>query len=240
MSDIYLSSKKIPDRESLPQWVAPIPAIIERWGLRLVWPVIVINLLGTVFGFIYYLPQFSMTPSVMWPFVPDSPLATLFIAVTLLLWVTDNHSEYLAMLAFFGNIKLGLWTPWTLAVFSDAFLETTSTPMYVFLFVSHLGMVVQALVLHRIAEFRLDAILVALGWYTIDLTVDYFIPIVGETHEWVPIRPHHTLIPVAYETPMFGGASAFQLAAWGAVILTLLPLLLAAATRMYKLDNKGE
>ena len=63
------------------------------------------------------------------------------------------------MLAFFGCIKLGLWTPHALTVFADVFLATVSAPpqvapllgrklasdaTYAFLFVSHLGMVVQA------------------------------------------------------------------------------------------------
>jgi len=78
---------------------------------------------GTLFGFWYYgfhpLPlsdplfvsQFARTPTVMWPFVPDSPVATLFIALSLIAWKRGWNAEWLHALAFFGCIKLGLWTP---------------------------------------------------------------------------------------------------------------------------------
>jgi uncharacterized membrane protein YpjA len=118
-----------------------------------------------------------------------------------------------------------------LVVFADSFLAFTAPAMYAFLLVSHLAMVVQAFVLHRITDFPMAAVGVALLWYTIDLTVDYFIPIIGE--------PHHTSIPVAYGTEMFAGATAFQLAAWGAVVLTLAPLFWALATRITNQDMEG-
>lgn len=218
--------------ERLPGWLAPVPKQLESLGLRLVWVVVAINLAGTAFGFWYYFPQFSRTAPEMWIFVPDSPMATLFIAGAFGLWALGRSNDYLTALAFFGNIKLGLWTPWVLVIFADAFLEFTAPLMYAFLLGSHLAMVVQAFVLHRITEFPLSAVGVALGWYTVDLTVDYFVPIVGE--------PHHTTIPVARSTEIIAGASAFQLAAWGAVVLTIVPLFWALATRIKTLDGASD
>ena len=220
------SGRQLPSRDRLPRWLAPVPSVLETIGLRLVWLVVAINLAGTAFGFWYYFPQLSRTAPEMWIFVPDSPMATLFIAGAFALWAVDRSNDYLTALAFFGNIKLGLWTPWVLVIFADAFLEFTAPAMYAFLLVSHLAMVVQALVLHRITDFPVAAVGLAVGWYTIDLTVDYFIPIVGE--------PHHTTIPVARGTEIAAGATAFQLAAWGAVVLTILPLFWALATRINK------
>ena len=221
------SGRQPPTRDRVPRWVAPLPEWLESLGLRLVWLVVAINLAGTAFGFWYYSEQFSQTVPEMWIFVPDSPMATLFVAGAFALWALDRRNEYLTALAFFGNIKLGLWTPWVLVVFADAFLEFTPPAMYAFLVVSHLGMVVQAFVLHRISEFPLAAVGLATLWYTVDLTVDYFIPILGD--------PHHTSIPVAYGTEFAAGTTAFQLAAWGAVVLTILPLFWALATRISKL-----
>ncbi len=226
MSSRLRDAGSLPARDDLPWWLAPVPKAVEDWGLRLVWLVVAINLAGTAFGFWYYFPQFSETPPVMWIFVPDSPMATLFIAGAFALWAMGRQNDYLTALAFFGNIKLGLWTPWVLVVFADSFLAFTAPAMYAFLLVSHLAMVVQAFVLHRITDFPLRAVGVAIAWYTIDLTVDYFIPIVGD--------PHHTSIPVAYETAFPAGTTAFQLAAWGAVVLTIIPLFWALATRIRK------
>ncbi|XVH32149.1 DUF1405 domain-containing protein [Haloferacaceae archaeon DSL9] len=218
----------LPDRDPLPRWIAPVPKAIEDLGLRLVWIVVGINLLGTAFGFWYYAGQFAQTPTSMWVFVPDSPMATLFIAGAFALWALGRQNDYLTALAFFGNIKLGLWTPWVLAVFFDTFYAANGAPMYAFLFLSHLAMVVQAFVLHRITDFPVRAVGVAILWYTVDLTVDYFVPLVGD--------PHHTRFFVPYETPFFGGSTAFQLAAWGAVVLTIIPLFWALATRVKKLE----
>ena len=222
--------RSLPPDNELPWWLAPVPTALENLGYRLVWLVVGINLAGTAFGFWYYRHQFARTPVEMWAFVPDSPLATLFIALAFGLWAAGRQSDTLTTLAFFGNIKLGLWTPWVLVVFAEEFLAFTSVPLYAFLLGSHLSMVIQAFVLHRITEFPVRAVAIALAWYTVDLTVDYFVPIIGE--------PHHTTIPLARETPVAAGATAFQLSAWAAVVLTLLGVFLALASRIAALDER--
>jgi uncharacterized membrane protein YpjA len=103
--------------------------------------------------------------------------------------------------------------------------------MYNFLFWSHLAMVVQAFLIHRYSDFRVWAIAVALGWYTIDLVLDYFIPLLGD--------PHHTAIPVADGALVWGGATALGIAAAGAVVLTLCGAFLALATRIEKLRARN-
>lgn len=213
---------------ALPYWLAPLPSRIEELALRYAWVIVAVNLAGTAFGFWYYRFQFAGTPLVMWPWVPDSPLATLFMALSLALWKLDRASELVNALAFYGNIKLGLWTPFVLLAFNDAFLAINPPPMYAFLVVSHLGMVVQAFLVHRYSEFSIPAIAVALAWYSFDLTVDYFVPIVG--------GPHHTALPFADPTAveMVGNATAFRVAAFGATLLTIWITYLALATRAEK------
>jgi uncharacterized membrane protein YpjA len=229
--------------ESLPRYLAPLPRQIETVALRYAWVIVVVNLVGTVFGFWYYIPQFRLEPVLAWPVVPDSPMATLLIACSLALYKLGRPNEFLNMLAFFGCIKLGLWTPYVLTVFADAFLATVTPPpqvvpllgrelasnaMYAFLFVSHLGMVVQAFLIHRYSAFPGRAILVAVIWYGFNDLVDYFVPIVG--------TPHHTLLPVE---PIVNGtvqhvSPAHEVAAAGAVALTILATILAVATRRVK------
>jgi uncharacterized membrane protein YpjA len=226
-----------PASDTLPRWVAPVPRAVETLGLQLVWAVVVVNLVGTAFGFWFYRFQFADTPAVMFPFVPDSPGATLLIAVALGLWALGRQNEYVTALAFFGNIILGLWTPWVLLVFSDASIAQSGLPLHAFLVVSHLAMVLQALVLHRIAEFRLRAVAVAAVWYSLDLTVDYFYPIVGAGggDTFLPAKPHHTWIPVTRDSVVAGTATAFQIAALGAVLATILAVFLALSIRIGKL-----
>jgi uncharacterized membrane protein YpjA len=224
---------RLPNREALPRYVAPVPEAIENLGLRLAWLVVAVNLAGTVFGFWYYRFQFALEPVLAWPFVPDSPLATLFIALSIASWKLGNSREWLNALAFFGCLKLGLWTPYTLLVFRESFLATTPLWLYLFLFFSHLAMAVQAFVIHRYAEFPVWAVAVALAWYGCNDLVDYFIPVVGTYH--------HTTLPVQ---PIVDGAiehvvPAHQLVAAGALALTLLATFLALATRVNKLEARS-
>ncbi|MFB6302983.1 MAG: DUF1405 domain-containing protein [Haloferacaceae archaeon] len=223
----------LPSREALPRWVAPLPAWLENLGLSLAPLVVATNLVGTAFGFWYYRFQFAGEPIAIWPLVPDSPTATLFAALAFAAWYVGRPSEYLSVLAFFGCWKLGLWTPFVLATFADGFLAMTALPMYAFLFGSHLAMVVEGFVIHRFADFRLRAVAVAAAWYGLNDLVDYALPLVG--------TPHHTLLPGQRATAAgFAHPSpTHEIAAAGAVSLTLTATLLALGTRAAKARTDG-
>ncbi|MDS0475176.1 DUF1405 domain-containing protein [Natrinema sp. 1APR25-10V2] len=225
-----LADRERGDGESLPAYLAPVPRTLENLGLRFAWLVVAINLAGTAFGFWYYSGQFALTPAAMWPWVPDSPLATLFVALAIGAWKLGREQPWLTALAFFGNVVLGLWTPYTLLAFADAYAYLPVW-MYHFLFWSHLAMVVQAFVLHRISDFPVWAVAVAAVWYWSNLIVDYFVPIVGE--------PHHTIIPVDRSTAMFLEADALGVIAAGEVTFVLLALFLALAIRVKKCEAAG-
>jgi uncharacterized membrane protein YpjA len=240
--------RSLPRRESLPRYVAPVPEALENLGLNLAWLVVAINLAGTAFGFWYYgfhpLPttdplitgQFAVEPAAMWPLVPDSPAATLFVALAVAAWRLGRPQEWLTALAFLGCIKTGVWTPYVLLVFKGDF-SYLHPAMYNFLFWSHLAMVVQAFVLHRIADFTVGGVAVAVVWHGLNDVVDYFVPVVG--------GPHHTFVPAERTVdgvPQHGageavalGAGPHELAAAGMVVLTLVATFLALATRVEKL-----
>ncbi|RBI63784.1 DUF1405 domain-containing protein [halophilic archaeon] len=235
----------LPAREDLPRYVAPLPAWLEDFGLRAAWLIVAVNLLGTAFGFWYYgfhpLPasdplitwQFAGEPAVMWPLVPDSPVATLFIALSLGLWKLGRNQEWVNALAFFGCIKLGAWTPFVLAAFFPGFIGV-GWPMYAFLFCSHLAMVAEAFLIHRYSDFPVWAVFVAVVWYGFNDLVDYFVPLVG--------TPHHTTLPgqrlvEASDVVGFSHPSpTHEIAAAGAVVLTLAATFLALSTRVKKLE----
>lgn len=235
----------LPEPDDLPWYVAPLPRWLENFGLRIAGVIALVNLVGTAFGFWYYgfhpLPlsdplvtgQFAGEPAITWVLVPDSPVATLFIAVALGLWWLGRPSEYWNVLAFFGCWKLGLWTPFVLLAFADGFLAGTALPMYLFLFFSHLAMVAEAFLVHRFSDFPLRAVAVAVAWYGLNDVADYFVPIVG--------TPHHTLLPGQAYDAAAGGFThppeIHALAAAGAVTLTVTATLIALATRRAKARN---
>lgn len=212
-------------RDDLPWYVAPLPAPLENLALNLAWLIVAVNLAGTAFGFWFYSPQFALTPVEMWPFVPDSPVATLFIALALASWKLGRPSEWLVALAFFGNVILGAWTVYNHLAFWPHY-DYLHPAMRQFLIWSHAAMVLQAFVLHRIADFRAWAVGVATLWYTVDTTLDYFVPVRGELH--------HTLLPVERDEAMFLGADALGVAAAGAVVPLIAALYLAMLTRLEK------
>ena len=212
-------------RDDLPRYVAPLPEPLENLALNLVWAVVAINLAGTAFGFWYYRFQFAGTPTVMWPFVPDSPFATLLVALALASWKLGRPQEWLIALAFFGNVILGGWTVYVHLVFWEHF-DYLHWSMRHFLIWSHAAMVAQAFLLHRIGDFPPGAVAVATLWYAVDTTVDYFVPVRGDLH--------HTWFPPDRDEAMFLGADALGVAAAGAVLLLVLALYLAMLTRVKK------
>jgi len=216
--------RPVPDAKSVPDYVSPLPEWLENVGLRLAWPIVLMNLVGTAFGFLYYWPQLSTTPVVMWPIVPVSPLTTLYMALSLAAWRLD-YSGALAtlvhVLAFVGCLKYGLWS-----VYVQLFIEDASQLPFLlwqFLIWSHAGMVLQAFLIHRYTRFPLWVVAVVTGWYTLNDVLDYFVSVLG--------GPHHTWLSVLWHNGQIDRTLAvFEYMAAGAVVCTLLATVLALAT----------
>lgn len=69
----------------------------------------IVNLLGTIYGYIWYGWQLKITEPKFLIFVPDSPTASLFFTVVLGLWLIGKRSSLFEALAFITLIKYGLW-----------------------------------------------------------------------------------------------------------------------------------
>ncbi|WP_324757673.1 DUF1405 domain-containing protein [Haloarcula sp. GH36] len=232
----------LPETEGLPRYVAPLPEWLENVGLRLAWPIALVNLVGTLFGFWYYAGrptdlapplvegQLGAAPPLAYPLIPDSPVATMFIGLSFAAWRLDWNTEWLHALAFFGCIKLGLWTPYVQLIVNGP--AGIATWLYWFLILSHLAMAVEAFLIHRYASFSVPAVAVAAGWYGFNDVVDYFVPVLE--------GPHHTVLRAEV---VAGGLDhtlpAHDLAAGWAVVLTLVATFLALATRAEKLKRGG-
>lgn len=104
--------------------------------------IILTNIAGFCAGLIYYAPQIGRFPVYSYIFIIDSPVAALCAGASLL-----SRSQHLQRFTSVINIKYGLWTLLVLALFSSEFLRGTSIPMYLFLVLSHLGMLVQGIAL---------------------------------------------------------------------------------------------
>ncbi|MFB6125529.1 MAG: DUF1405 domain-containing protein [Halanaeroarchaeum sp.] len=217
----------LPARDPLPWYVAPLPRALEDLGLRLAWLIAAINLAGTVFGFYYYRFQFAATNPIAWPLVPDSPVATLFVAGSLIAYELDIDADWLHMLAFVGLLKLGFWTPYV-----QVFLNgqgSLALWLWLFLIVSHLAMTLEAFLVHRYATFSVRAVAVAVAWYTLNDVFDYFVPVAGDVH--------HTWLRAEFVGGVIDhSVQAHDFAAAAAVVLTVLATFLALSTRVKRLE----
>ena len=135
--------------------------------------VVLANLGGTVFGFYWYRDLLQSRPISLWPLIPDSPLSTLFIAVSLVLYLYGNSSKLLDALAFVGNLKYGLWTFFVQIYFFQELMATTSLPLYLFITISHLLMFLQAFLVLRYSDLSLKAGILVVAWFIINDFVDY-------------------------------------------------------------------
>ena len=234
----------IPDPDGLQWYVAPLPTWLENVALRLAWPIAVVNFVGTLFGFWYYAGrpletapplvegQLGMAPLAAYPLIPDSPAATLFIGLSLVAWRLDwSFAGPIHALAFFGCIKLGLWTPYVQLALNGP--GGIAPWLYWFLILSHLAMAVEAFVIHRYASFSVPAVLVAVVWYGFNDVVDYFWPIFE--------GPHHTILRAeVVDGGITHAIPAHDLAAGWAVVLTTTAVFLALTTRVAKLRRANQ
>ena len=135
--------------------------------------IILANLAGTLFGFYWYRGLLESTPVYLWPLVPDSPIATLLISTSLFLYLKGNPNKYIDVLAFFGNLKYGLWTVFVELYMFESFLAVNSLPMYLFIIFSHLAMFFQAFLVLKYTELSWKPAVFAFSFYLLNDFVDY-------------------------------------------------------------------
>ena len=170
--------------------------------------IVAVNLMGTAFGFYYYRFQFMETSPLLWIFVPDSPLATLAVAASIIFYLRNRRNSYLDFLAFFGNLKYGVWTVFVLLYMQQGFLSYQALPLYIFLLFSHALMALQAFLVLDYSKFSWKPFLAGFSWFMVNDLLDYSLGI------------HSTLPETAdFSSPVAWTAVSMTLA--GAVIVYL-------------------
>lgn len=129
------------------------------------------NVLGTIYGYIWYEGQLSQTPWYFWPFVPDSPTATLFLSISILLFILNKQSSIIDTLAFVTLFKYGVW-----AVIMNLMLFYEDNTIYivgVMLIMSHGIMAIQALMFIPRFRFTFVSLAVTIVWVIHNDVIDY-------------------------------------------------------------------
>ncbi len=132
---------------------------------------LIINLLGTVYGYYWYGGQLAITKPIFYIFVPDSPTASLFFCFVLIAWIMDKKWPLMEVLALITLVKYGIWADvmniWTL-------VETGSIGWQGWMLVgSHFAMCAQAILYLGKYAFSYWHIAVAAVWTLHNDVIDY-------------------------------------------------------------------
>ncbi|MFB4163399.1 DUF1405 domain-containing protein [Alteribacillus sp. JSM 102045] len=132
---------------------------------------LIINILGTIYGYWWYKVQLEITPPIFLVFVPDSPTASLFFCVVLLLFLFKKNAGFLEALASITLIKYGLWAV-VMNIAGGIFGDELNWQNYM-LIASHLGMAIQAVLYSPFYRIKVWHIMAAALWTLHNDIIDY-------------------------------------------------------------------
>ncbi|WP_404352041.1 DUF1405 domain-containing protein [Sutcliffiella horikoshii] len=153
----------------------------------MLWLVLIINVLGTIYGYVWYGYQLAETPAIFLIFVPDSPTASLFFCVVLIGFILKRNFKLFEALAIITLVKYGIW-----AVVMNilTLLETGYLPIEGYmLIVSHGAMAVQGVLYSPYYRFKLWHLVAAGIWTLHNDVIDYvfkMMPWYGSLMKYLP------------------------------------------------------
>lgn len=131
----------------------------------------IVNFLGTIYGYVWYIPQLSRTEAHFLIFVPDSPTASLFFTLAILGWLLGTNFKLIEALALITLVKYGIWA----VVMNILTLIETGDIGFAgwMLVVSHSLMAVEGLLYMRNYRFTIGHIVIAAIWTLHNDVIDY-------------------------------------------------------------------
>src|SRR5690625_4745137 len=119
----------------------------------------IVNLIGTVYGYMWYKSQLVITPTIFLPFVPDSPTASLFFTIFLLFFIFNKNVPYIEALAITSLFKYVVWAV-VMNLFT-LFIDGSLSWQGYMLIVSHGAMAIQGLLYAPYYKIKLKHLTVA-------------------------------------------------------------------------------
>ncbi|MCP3025871.1 DUF1405 domain-containing protein [Halobacillus sp. A5] len=139
-----------------------------------------INLAGTIYGYIWYESQLKITDPIFLIFVPDSPTASLFFTIFLFFYIFNKNIPYIEALALVTLFKYGIWA---VVMNGLTFMEYGALPWTGYmLVVSHGAMAVQGLLYAPYYKLKFRHVAVAGVWTLHNDVIDY-------VYEQMPVYP---------------------------------------------------
>ena len=133
---------------------------------------LICNILGMIYGYIWYGEQLSHTPWQFKIFVPDSPTAILFLVISISLILIQKQNSIIDALAFVTLFKYGIWA----VIMNILFIieQGDITVNGLVLMFSHSIMAVQSIYFYPRFKRSMIGISVAMTWVFLNDYIDYF------------------------------------------------------------------
>ncbi|EOD4711531.1 DUF1405 domain-containing protein [Staphylococcus aureus] len=133
---------------------------------------LICNILGMIYGYIWYGEQLSHTPWHFKIFVPDSPTAILYLVISISLILIQKQNSIIEALAFVTLFKYGIWA----VIMNILFIieQGDITVNGLVLMFSHSIMAVQAIYFYPRFKHSMIGISVAMIWVFLNDYIDYF------------------------------------------------------------------
>ncbi|MGM7701665.1 DUF1405 domain-containing protein [Pseudalkalibacillus sp. Hm43] len=135
------------------------------------WMLLIINILGTIYGYYWYADQLERTPWYFLPFVPDSPTASLFFVFVLIAFLLGRNWPLMEALAAITLFKYGIWAV-IMNLLGGSVTGSLNFVNYMLIF-SHLGMAIQGILYAPFYQIKRWHIFVATIWVLHNEMIDY-------------------------------------------------------------------
>lgn len=132
---------------------------------------ILIDFLGSLYGYYWYRYQLAENPVYLWLFIPDSPLSTTLTGLALFLLLLGKDWPLLQLIAYTAVIKYGLWAVVLISHFGLMGGQVTAE-MWMLWF-SHWGMAAEGFIFLRHLRFKTWQWWVTAAWMLFNDWVDY-------------------------------------------------------------------
>jgi uncharacterized membrane protein YpjA len=146
-----------------------IYAILTNRNILLL--LLIVNILGTLYGYYWYGWQLADTPTKFLLFVPDSPTASLFFVFVLIAFLLRRNWGLMEALAIITLFKYGIW-----AVVMNllVLVETGELDWLSYMLIgSHFAMAVQGILYAPFYRIKIWHIIVAAIWTLHNDVIDY-------------------------------------------------------------------
>lgn len=170
------------------KWVYPVLG-----NRSVLWLLLIVNFLGTVYGYYWYGNQLADTPAHFLIFVPDSPTASLFFVVVLIAFLLRKNWPLLEALAIVTLFKYGIW-----AVVMNVLVFVVSGELdkaAVMLIISHGAMALQGVLYAPFYRIKGWHLALAAIWTLHNDVIDYVFHMMPRYHmlnEYMPTIGYFT------------------------------------------------